>query len=100
MADSIWKDALERKKKQLDDAKIDLVLDVTSLTHFEASLDRMQWEYSEKKTSILLKDKLSPTLEHITSFSEAISAATEAVPYSGLVWGGLLVVFKVRYPHR
>lgn len=92
---SIWAKALEKKRPALEHAKISLALDITSLERFEAALDNLTAKYAEKTGVKAVKDVLAPQLEHLVSFSEAVTSAAQVAPYGGAVWGGLLLMIEV-----
>ncbi|KAL8904626.1 MAG: hypothetical protein Q9207_003147 [Kuettlingeria erythrocarpa] len=94
MADSIWAEALVRKQNALKSAKVKLTLDVTNVEIFEATVDEITEKYAKKGASKFVKERLSPHLEHIISFSEAIGTASQSASYGGAIWGGLLIVIE------
>ncbi|KAL6695296.1 hypothetical protein J3F84DRAFT_408260 [Trichoderma pleuroticola] len=94
MDHSIWAKALEKKRPALEHAKISLALDITSLERFEAALDNLTAKYAEKTGVRAVKDVLAPQLEHLVSFSEAVTSAAQVAPYGGAIWGGLLLMIE------
>lgn len=89
MDNSIWAKALEKKRPALEHAKISLDLDITSVERFEAALDNLTAKYSEKTGVKAVKDVLAPHLEHLVSFSEAVTSAAQVAPYGTTVGGAL-----------
>lgn len=96
MANVIWADAISRKKRDLQDAKINALLDITDYETFEAWLHYITSKYAQQSDTALVREKLLPHLEHIKSFAAAISSCTQASDTSALIWGSLLVVIEVR----
>lgn len=80
----------------VDHAKI---LGVGNLNQFRASLDTILRRYKDHNLNTTIT-RIYPSLDHIRSFTHAITACTQASGAASLVWGAGLVLLEVRpYPH-
>ena len=97
-----WTRITEEKRRVLqahagiDDARM---LGVGDLAQFRASLDTLLRRYSDHSLNTTIT-RIYPSLDHIRSFTHAITACTQASGAASLVWGAGLVLLEVRpYPH-
>ncbi|KAL8897325.1 MAG: hypothetical protein Q9207_007268 [Kuettlingeria erythrocarpa] len=111
---SPWKDARARKQSALatalnrealrkrtkNQSGLGILLDVEIVTRmesfeaFEAHLNSTCQQFTQCGISKLVGDKLYPYFDHIKSFTNAISACTQAQGYASLCWGTLLIVIQ------
>ena len=92
---------LARKSKRNNDFSIPLItleeaIRLKEFDNFKAALDRLCTEFAAKGTSKVLTKYLYPHLDHVRSFKNAISSATNGEVAASLTWGILLIVVQVR----
>ena len=92
---------LARKSMRNNDFAIPLItleeaIRLKEFDNFKASLDRLCAEFAAKGTSKILTKYLYPHLDHVRSFRNAISSATNGEVAASLTWGILLIVIQVR----
>ena len=74
------------------------VISVGDLAQFRASLATLLLRYSDHSLNATIS-RIYPSLDHIKSFTRAITACTQASGAASLVWGAGLVLLEVRpYP--
>lgn len=74
------------------------ILSVGDLAQFRDSLDTLIRRYSENSVHKTISCIYS-SLDHVKSFTQAITACTQANGAASLVWGAGLVLLEVRrYP--
>ena len=97
-----WTRITEEKTRVLQNhAEVDhaRILSVGNLVQFRASLDTLLRRYSDHTLNTTIT-RIYPSLDHIRSFTHAITACTQASGAASLVWGAGLVLLEVRpYPH-
>ena len=91
---------LARKSKRGNKISIPLItleeaIRLKEFDNFKAALDRLCTEFAAKDTSKILIKYLYPHLDHIRSFKNAISSATNGEVAASLTWGILLIVVQV-----
>ena len=73
-------------------------LSVGDLAQFHSSLATLLRRYSEDSVHKTIS-RIYPSLDHVKSFTQAITACTQANGAASLVWGAGLVLLEVRpYP--
>lgn len=74
------------------------ILSVGDLAQFHSSLATLMRRYSEDSVHKTIS-RIYPSLDHVKSFTQAITACTQANGAASLVWGAGLVLLEVRpYP--
>lgn len=74
------------------------VISVGDLAQFRASLATLIRRYSDHSLNTTIS-RIYPSLDHVKSFTQAITACTQANGAASLVWGAGLVLLEVRpYP--
>ena len=91
---------LARKSKRNNALSIPLItleeaIRLKEFDNFKASLDRLCTEFAARGTSKILIKYLYPHLDHVRSFNNAISSATNGDVAASLTWGILLIVVQV-----
>ena len=100
MVQETWTRITEEKTRVLEaHAGIEhaKVLSVGDLAQFRVSLATLLRRYSDQSL-ITTISRIYPSLDHIRSFTHAITACTQASGAASLVWGAGLVLLEVR-PH-
>ena len=95
-----WTRIVNEKSRVLqDNAGADAkILSVGDLAQFRASLATLIRRYSEDSLNKIIS-RIYPSLDHVKSFTQAITACTQANGAASLVWGAGLVLLEVRpYP--
>lgn len=93
-----WRRIIDEQTRVLEDhAGIDhaRVLSVGDLAQFRASLDTLLRRYADNSLYTTIS-RIYPSLDHIKSFTQAITACTQASGAASLVWGAGLVLLEVR----
>ena len=85
------------KRKDLEDANCDEALRTSSVDDLKRYVNNLQ-ETSDKnhRTSAGLMQKLDPTLDHVASFANALTLASQYSPVACLVWGAIQAFLEVR----
>ena len=91
---------LARKCKRNNDFAIPLMtleeaIRLKEFDNFKAALDRLRTIFAAKGTSKIVTKYLYPHLDHVRSFKNAISSATNGEVAASLTWGVLLIVVQV-----
>ena len=91
---------LARKSKRNTDFSVPLItleeaIRLKEFENFKAALDRLCTVFAAKGTSRILTKYLYPHLDHVRSFKNAISSATNGEVAASLTWGILLIVVQV-----
>lgn len=89
-----WERLFDQAKHDLEEENCGNALKTTSIDELMANLDRSAIVYSRLEISQLAK-KLHPSLQHIQTFTSAISSAVQYNPIACLVWGGMQAVLQV-----
>ncbi|KAI9710040.1 MAG: hypothetical protein M1828_002228 [Chrysothrix sp. TS-e1954] len=90
----LWAEIVAAKRKLAAKKKVEKMLSVNDFATFQKNLDVLRAKYSTSIVSSQL-NTLSPAFERLRAFSSAISAFIQSDPtYSGLVWGGVLIVLE------
>ena len=94
--------SLARKTKKSDAYSIPLVvleeaIRLKDLDSFKASLDKLCTNFAAKGTLRILKKYLYPHLDHVRSFNNDMSRATNSQSIASLTWGLLLLVIQVSH---
>ncbi len=90
-----WMRLAEQQHNDLLNAECDQSLHIASLDDLQENLDEMVEKFKIRNSFI---EKLNPTLDHLTSFTQAITSASQYTPVACLVWGGIQAVMEVRLP--
>lgn len=81
------------KRNEFFDGDCGESLETTSLEGLQENLHQLAHEFQIRHSFM---EKLNPSLEHLTSFTAAISSASQYNPVACLVWGGIQAVVIVR----
>lgn len=92
--------SLARKYKKTNSSSLPLItleeaIRLKDFDSFEASLNRLCTHYTTRGALKTFSKYLYPHLEHLRSFSDAISSATSGEAAASLTWGLLLIVIQV-----
>ena len=87
-----WIRLEEQKRNDLLDADCDDALRILTLEDLQENLHGMADEFKIRNSFV---EKLNPALAHLTSFTKAISSASQYTPVACLVWGGIQAVVQV-----
>lgn len=90
-----WTRITEEKTRVIEDHAHARVLGVGDLAQFRASLATLLRRYSDHSLNTTIS-RIYPSLDHIRSFTHAITACTQASGAASLVWGAGLVLLEVR----
>ncbi len=71
------------------------ILSVGDLTQFRDSLTALIRRYSDDSVNRTIS-RIYPSLDHVKSFAQAITACTQANGAASLVWGAGFVLLEVR----
>lgn len=99
MATSHWESVFNRKSAELAKIRIPASTNIHDFTQFEAFLDDLCKRYLAKGVTKLVNEKLAPHFDHMRSFTNAVSSATQGSAYAALAWAGLQTALEVRF-HR
>ncbi len=99
LVEETWTRIVKEKTRVLqDNATHAKILSVGDLAQFRASLATLIRRYSEDNVHKTIS-RIYPSLDHVKSFTQAITACTQANGAASLVWGAGLVLLEVRpYP--
>jgi len=92
--DAFWQKLYEKKRDMFVAENYGHVFSVHDEAAFRQSVESSYTKYQKRGFMVFFK-KISPTLEHINSFSDAIGAAAQAQAPATIIWGGLLAVIEV-----
>ena len=87
-----WIRLEEQKRSDLQDAECAEALRINSLDDLQENLHEMVEKFKIRNGII---QKLDPALDHLKSFTQAITSASQYTPVACLVWGGIQAVVEV-----
>lgn len=85
----------EQKRQDLLETGCDEALRISTVGGLKDSLHEMIDRFRVRELPHLVQ-QLNPTLEHLQSFTAAITSASQYEPVACLVWGGIQAVVEVR----
>ena len=97
-----WTQIIKEKTRVLQDnaGNATANLSVGDLAQFRASLATLIRRVSDGRVNKTIS-RIYPSLDHVKSFTQAITACTQANGAASLVWGAGLMLLEVRpYPVR
>ena len=89
-----WERLYEQKKQELLEADCSYALQTTSFDDLQRALHEMADEYSESRFPDLI-NRLNPSLQHIKSFTAAITSASQDNSTASLIWGAVQATLLV-----
>ena len=89
-----WKRLFEQKRNNLLEEQCENAIAVQSLEDLQRDLHQMAMRYGHGVFPDTLH-KLKPSLNHLSSFTSAISSAAQYNPVACLVWGAIQAVVEV-----
>ncbi|KAG8533100.1 uncharacterized protein KY384_001883 [Bacidia gigantensis] len=84
-----WIRLEEEKRHDFLDLACDESLQVNTLEDLQKSLHELVDEFKLRNSFV---ERLNPTFDHLTSFTQAITSASQYNPVACLVWGGIQAV--------
>lgn len=91
-----WGELFDSKQKEIQqECRIDF--QASDVPQFQRFLHDLTVKYSQKRFSRCLT-RLSGSLEHVKSFTQAIMSFAQASDLGSLIWGSLQVVIEVCLP--
>ena len=84
-----WIELEAKKRRDMEDASCDPVALVTNLEALQERMDELL------RSSPRVIDRLNPTLDHVRSFADAITSASQYTPLACLIWGVIQAVMEV-----
>jgi len=88
----LWDDAFNERKAALE-SQSPIALKLSNYEDFNNNLNDILDKYCRNISAKILK-KITPTLDHVRSFTSAIGAITQSQMIATLTWGALLVVIE------
>ena len=89
-----WERLFDQARHDLEEEECGNALMTTGLDELMANLNRSATLYSRREIT-QLANKIHPTLQHLNTFTAAISSAVQYNPVACLVWGGVQAVLQV-----
>jgi hypothetical protein len=89
-----WERLFDQARHDLEEEQCGNALMTTGLDQLMSNLDRSATVYNRHEI-LRFANKLQPSLQHIRSFTAAISSATQYTPIACLIWGGMQAVLQV-----
>ena len=90
----VWQDVFMQKRRQLENANGDKFFGVADVGQFQTSLEAICRAYSRKNFTKIIA-RIYPSIDHVRSFTQAITACTQASGIASLVWGAGLILLEV-----
>jgi hypothetical protein len=92
---ALWNGLRNEYHSMLEREGCQNVFAITNFQQFEASMNLLCTQYARRNLPRILQ-KLYPSLDHLRSFSQAISSCTQTNDTAALVWGATQAVVAVR----
>lgn len=89
-----WQRLFEQKRHALLEEECGKALDIASLEDLQTALRDLTMTYSRTSYPGII-EKLDPGLNHLMSFTNAISSASQYEPVACLVWGSIQAIMQV-----
>ena len=89
-----WEKLFDQARHDLEEEECGNALKTADLDELNSSLKRTATVYSQHAI-VGLVEKLRPSLQHIQTFTSAISSAVQYDPVACLVWGSMQAVLQV-----
>lgn len=89
-----WERLFNQAQHDLEEEHCGNALMTAGLDQLMSNLDRSATVYSRHEIS-RLANKLHPSLQHIQTFTAAVSSAAQYTPIACLIWGGMQAVLEV-----
>lgn len=89
-----WERLFDQAQHDLEEEHCGNALMTAGLDQLMSNLDRSATVYSRHEIS-RLTNKLHPSLQHIRTFTAAVSSAAQYKPIACLIWGGMQAVLEV-----
>ena len=89
-----WEQLFEQKRNDLLEEQCETALGVQSLEDLQRNLHQMAMDYHDGLFQVTLH-RLKPSLDHLQSFTKAISSAAQYNPVACLVWGAIQALMEV-----
>ena len=89
-----WERLFDQARHELEEEQCVAALTTAGMDDLVRALERAATVHSRQEVHRLVA-KLHPSLQHIQSFTAAISSAVQYNPIACLVWGGIQAVLQV-----
>jgi len=93
----VWEEISKEQRRLLEGKDSGKFLGVADVSQFQTSLQAICRAYSRKHVTQILS-RINPGLENVRSFTQAITACTQASGAASLVWGAGLILIEVCIP--
>ena len=92
---NLWQDVFKQRRVVLENESRGKFLSIGDVSQFQSSLETICRSYSKKHVTKII-NRIYPTLDHVRSFTQAITACTQSSGTASLIWGAGLVLIEVR----
>jgi hypothetical protein len=90
-----WERLFAQKKQEFLESDCRRALDISNFDQLQIALQNLATEY-QAGTFPDFVNRLNPSLQHVRSFTKAITSASQYDPHATLVWGAIQAVMEVR----